>query len=93
MALLLRVFTHPACSGCGAAVKMAWEATKDAEDIEMRTVALETKAGLAEAQKEHILTIPSIIISEGKQELHRFVGTPAPEELLHAIEMSNAKEM
>ena len=93
MALLLRVFTHPACSGCGAAVKMAWEATKDAEGIEMRTVALETKQGLAEAHREHIRTIPSMIITDGEQELRRFVGTPAPEELLDALEMSNDKEM
>lgn len=93
MDLLLRVFTHPACTGCGASVKMAWEATEDIDGIEMRTVALETKAGLAEAQKEHIQTIPSIIITAGEQELHRFVGTPTPQELTEAIKMSNAKQM
>ena len=29
--LILSVFTHPACSGCGAAVEMGWELVQDFE--------------------------------------------------------------
>ena len=30
--LILSVFTHPACSGCGAAVEMGWELVQDIEN-------------------------------------------------------------
>ena len=56
-------------------------------------MAWEAKEGLEEAQREHIRTIPSMIISEGDRELRRFVGTPAPEELREAIEMDHASEV
>ena len=31
--LILSVFTHPACSGCGAAVEMGWELAQDLEGL------------------------------------------------------------
>ncbi len=85
MELLLRVFTHPACAGCGPVVKMCWELANAADEIELRTVKLETKEGLAEAQKERIKTIPSVILSRGGEELARLVGTPTRESLEQAI--------
>ncbi len=85
MVLLLRVFTHPACAGCGSVVKMCWELADGADGIELRTVKLETKAGLAEAHMERIKTIPSVIVSSGGEELARLVGTPTKESLEEAI--------
>ena len=82
---LVRVFTHPACQGCGEAVKMSWELSQATSGVQLRTVALETKAGLAEAQREGIKTIPTIIVSQGDREMHRFVGSPSRSELELAV--------
>jgi hypothetical protein len=76
--LLLRVFTHPACSGCSAAVRQAWLAAAEHPEVEMRTVRLENKEGLEEAHAEGIKTIPTMILGAGGQELERWVGTPEP---------------
>ncbi len=85
MELLLRVFTHPSCASCGPVVKMCWELAEAMDEIELRTVKMETKAGLAEAHKERIKTIPSVILSRGDEELARLVGTPTKESLEQAI--------
>ena len=47
--LILSVFTHPACSGCGAAVEMGWELAQDLEGIVLKTVKLENREGLERA--------------------------------------------
>ncbi len=73
-ALTVRVFTHPACGGCGAAVKAAWQLHEQHPDVTLRTVSLENKEGLDEAHAEHITTIPTTILSRGAQELARWVG-------------------
>ena len=76
--LLLRVFTHPACSGCAQAVREAWQLAQDHAEIEMRTVSLESKDGLGEARKEGVRTIPTLLLSERSEELRRWVGAPEP---------------
>lgn len=78
---LLRVFTHPACGGCTAAVRQAWELTEANHDVELRTVSLATKEGLAEAHAEKVTTIPTIILSTAGRELTRWEGTPTNGEL------------
>ncbi len=80
--LLIRVFTHPACSGCGPALRMVWEMVeREKGAFTLRTVKLENKEGLQEAYKEGIKTIPTIILSAGGKELERIVGTPDREGL------------
>ena len=74
--LVLRVFTHPACSGCSQAVRRAWKLSEKHSEVTLRTVKLETKEGLAEARAAHIKTIPTIILSAAGEELERWVGTP-----------------
>ncbi len=39
---LMRVFTHPACAGCGAVVKLAFDLRDRHPGVELRTVRLET---------------------------------------------------
>ncbi len=82
---MLRVFTHPACAGCGLVVKLCWELSEAADEIVLRTVKLETKDGLAEAHRERIKTNPSVIVSRGGEELARLAGTPTRESLEQAI--------
>lgn len=74
--LELRVFTHPACAGCGAAVRQAWEVAEKHPSLALRTVSLDGKEGLAEARGERVTTIPTAILSRGGEELRRWVGSP-----------------
>ena len=64
--LILSVFTHPACSGCGAAVEMGWELVQDFEGLQLKTVKLENREGLERAQQCGIKTIPTMIIYRGE---------------------------
>ncbi len=83
--LLLTVFTHPACAGCGAAVRQAWGVAEERPGVELRTVSLEHKEGLAEARAERVTTIPTAILSRGGDELRRWVGTPEPGAIAAAV--------
>ena len=84
--LLLRVFTHPACAGCGPVVDRAWQLTRKRPELELRTVSLTGEQGLAEAKSERIKTIPTVILSAGDEELERWVGTPVKGALEAAVE-------
>ena len=79
--LILSVFTHPACSGCGAAVEMGWELAQDLEGIVLKTVKLENREGLQKAQQCGIKTIPTMIIYKGEEECERMVGLPKKNDL------------
>ncbi len=80
--LTVRIFTHPACAGCGPVVKSAWELQgKASPAFELETVSLEDKDGLAEAFARGIKTIPTIVVLDGEREIDRIVGTPAPDQL------------
>ncbi len=83
--LVVRVFTHPACSGCGAAVHTAWALGRRHPHVKLRTVSLDNKAGLDEAHAEHIKTIPTVIVSDGGAEVARFVGAPTESALEAAL--------
>jgi len=87
MSLTVRVFTHPACGGCGEAVRRAWEVSeKHPTEVTLRTVSLESAEGLAEAHAEKVMTIPTIIVSRGGEEQHRIVGTPKGDRLEREID-------
>lgn len=84
--LRLRVFTHPACSGCTNAVRLAWKAAEEHADVELRTVRLENQEGLDEAYAEGVKTIPTIILETATEELERWVGSPEPGVVAAALE-------
>ena len=83
--LILSVFTHPACSGCGAAVEMGWELIQDFEGLQLKTVKLENREGLERAQQCGIKTIPTIIIYRGEDECERMVGLPKKKDLEESL--------
>ena len=91
--LLVRVFTHPACSGCSRAVHETWEATGGRPGVELRTVSLADKEGLAEAHAEGISTIPSVILGTEDRELHRWVGTPETGAVRTALDACSGAEV
>jgi thioredoxin-like negative regulator of GroEL len=87
MPTLLRIFTHPACTGCTEAVQLAWSLQESLPGrFALRTVNLEHKDGLAEAHREHITTIPTLIVSVDGDERERIVGVPDPARLKAAVE-------
>ena len=83
--LILSVFTHPACSGCGAAVEMGWELVQDFEGLQLKTVKLESREGLEMAQQCGIKTIPTMIIYRGEEECERMVGLPKKKDLEESL--------
>ena len=85
--LILSVFTHPACSGCGAAVEMGWELVQVLEGIELKTVKLENREGLERAQQCGIKTIPTIIIYKDEEECERMVGLPKKKDLEDSLKL------
>lgn len=74
--ITLRIFTHPACSACGPAVEMGWKLSTTYSELNIETVKLGNKAGLAKAHKASIKTIPTLIYYEGNEEKARIVGLP-----------------
>ena len=85
--LILSVFTHPACSGCGAAVEMGWELVQDFEGLQLKTVKLENREGLERAQQCGIKTIPTMIIYKGEEECERMVGLPKKKDLEECLKL------
>ena len=79
--IILNVFTHPACNGCGAAVEMSWELSQELNGIQLKTVKLENREGLKKAQDFKIKTIPTLVILKGEEECERLVGFPKKEKL------------
>ncbi len=80
--LTVRIFTHPACAGCGPVIKSAWDLQeKGSLAFRLETVSLADKEGLSEAFARGIKTIPTLVVLEGEQEIERIVGTPAPDQL------------
>ena len=85
--LILSVFTHPACSGCGAAVEMGWELVQVFEGLQLKTVKLENREGLERAQQCGIKTIPTMIIYKGEEECERMVGLPKKKDLEESLKL------
>ena len=85
--LILSVFTHPACSGCGAAVEMGWELVQDFEGLQLKTVKLENREGLERAQQCGIKTIPTMIIYKSEEECERMVGLPKKKDLEESLKL------
>ena len=79
--MTLRIFTHPACAGCGPAVEMAWNLSEHQENLILETVKLENEEGLSKAQEVGIKTIPTLIFYEGEEELKRIIGLPEATQL------------
>lgn len=79
--ITLRIFTHPACAGCGPAVEMGWKLSESYDDLDLETVKLENKKGLANAHDVGIKTIPTLIFYQGGEEKKRIVGLPEPTQL------------
>ena len=89
---MLHIYTHPACAGCGPAVRLAWElGERTPGRFELRTVSLEGKEGLAEAHRRQVKTIPTLVWSAGSQELSRLVGLPTAEALEQSLSQAESQ--
>jgi len=79
----IRVFTHPVCKTCPAAIKLAESMAKLYPDVEVRVISLGSPQGREEAKREGILSVPTILV-----EHHRFVGLPERAALIRTIEQA-----
>lgn len=52
------------------------------QDLSLQILSLATKSGRAEAQKEHVLSVPTVLVGRN----HRFGGVPRWEDLVAAVE-------
>ena len=81
--VLIRVFTHPVCTTCHLAIRMAEELSRQRGDLVVRVISLANGPGRDAAANEHVLSVPTVLVgSEGT----RFVGVPKRQDLVHAIE-------
>lgn len=76
----IRVFTHPVCTGCSTAIRMAQKLSDQRDDVELRIVSLASARGREEAKAEGVLSVPTVFVGQ-----KRFVGVPRWDELLTAV--------
>ncbi|MFQ5341931.1 MAG: thioredoxin family protein [Anaerolineae bacterium] len=76
----IRVFTHPVCTGCSTAIRMAQKLSDQRDDVEMQVISLASARGREEAKAEGVLSVPTVFVGPT-----RFVGVPPWDELLAAV--------
>ena len=84
--LYIRVFTHPVCKTCPAAIGLAEAAAAAYPDVAVLVISLGSPQGRAAAKAEGILSVPTIIVGD-----IRFVGVPERDALVKAIERERHK--
>jgi glutaredoxin len=82
----LRVFTHPTCTTCPQAIRLASEIAQDDPDIDFRVISLGSAQGRAVAREMQVLSVPTLFVED-----IRFVGVPTREALLEAIARKKAE--
>lgn len=85
--LLVKVFTHPTCTSCKNAIQLVDRLAREREDLLVQVVSLASRGGREEAQRENVLTVPTILVGTNR----RFVGVPRWEDLVAAIEAEAAR--
>ena len=63
--LLVRVFTHPACSGCGPVVQAAWKLREAHPEVELRTVQSNSEGALIDTIQQALTWANAILINPG----------------------------
>lgn len=92
MSVVVRVYTHPACPRCGAAVRALWALHDRApQRFAYETVTLTDKAGLDAAHAAQIRTIPTLTFSVDGHEVQRIVGAPEPAALERTLEQAETQ--
>jgi alkyl hydroperoxide reductase subunit AhpF len=79
----IRVFTHPTCTTCPAAIQMVQRVVERDPQLRMTLISLATEKGREIARSLNVLSLPTILVHQT-----RFVGVPKWEELLEAIEQA-----
>ncbi len=82
----VRLFTHPTCATCPAAIQMVQRLTEQDPQVQMRLVSLATANGREIAKASNVLSLPTILVND-----IRFVGVPRWEDLLEAVRREKEK--
>ncbi len=75
------VFTHPTCTTCPQAIQMVQRLAEQDHQVQMRLISLATSSGRELARTMNVWSVPTIVVRQT-----RFVGVPAWNELLAAVE-------
>lgn len=78
----VKVFTHPTCTSCKAAIQMAERLAREYPEVSVIVVSLASAAGREEARREDILSVPTVLVGQSR----RLVGVPRWEDLVAAAE-------
>lgn len=78
----VKVFTHPTCISCKAAIQMVERLAREHPEVCVTVVSLASASGREEARREEILSVPTILVGHGR----RLVGVPRWEDLVAAAE-------
>ena len=81
----IRVFTHPVCTGCSTAIRMAQKLSDQRDDVDLRIVSLASERGREEAKAEGVLSVPTVFVGST-----RFVGVPRWDEMVEALNSERA---
>ena len=81
----IRVFTHPVCTGCSTAIRMAQKLSDQRNDVEMQVISLASARGREAARAEGILSVPTVFVGST-----RFVGVPRWDEMVEALDSERA---
>ncbi len=76
----IRLFTHPTCATCPAAIQMVQRLTEQDSQVQMRLISLATANGREIAKASNVLSVPTIFVNQT-----RFVGVPHWDDLLEAV--------
>lgn len=76
----VRVFTHPTCTTCPTAIRLAQRLAEENADVFLRIVSLASARGREEARAANILSVPTVFVGST-----RFVGVPCWEEMVEAV--------
>jgi glutaredoxin len=81
----IRVFTHPVCTGCSTAIRMAQKLSDQRDDVEMQVISLASARGREAARAEGVLSVPTVFVGST-----RFVGVPRWDEMIEALNSERA---
>ena len=82
----VRVFTHPTCTTCPTAIRLAQRLADENPDVELHIISLGSVRGREAAKAAGVLSVPTVFVGE-----QRFVGVPGWGELVSALNRERSK--
>ena len=82
----VRVFTHPVCTTCPTAIRLAQRLADENPDVRLRIVSLGSARGREEAKAAQVLSVPTVFVGST-----RFVGVPPWDAMVEALARARSR--